>query len=374
MKTVLDQNIPAVQESFARHGTVVTADGRELDARLLSDADALVVRSVTPVGAELLAGTSVGFVGTATIGFDHLDTDYLDRAGIRWCSAPGCNADAAAQYSLAIMLLACRRLDRVLSECKVGIVGRGNVGGRLERMLNALRVTSRACDPPLADRGESGLCTMDDIRECDIISFHVPLTTHGPYPTRHMVDQAFLSQLPADTLLVNTARGEVAEGQALLSWLSAGSGHAALDVWPGEPEIDVELLRRVVVATPHVAGYSLDGKYRGTAMVYAQFRDWLGLEGVAEMHPGRRWQTLNHSAIHEAIGEACPVERDDRLIRALKGIRHGERAAAFDALRRDYPSRRDFVGWRIPDQARRSERQVLRALGFSPRLSGRSDS
>jgi erythronate-4-phosphate dehydrogenase len=209
---------------------------------------------------------------------------------------------------------------------------------------------------------------MDDLMDCDIITFHIPLTRSGPYPTLGLAGEALFSRLQAGSLLVNTSRGKVTKTQALQGWLATGRGHAALDVWPGEPEVDVPLLEAATVATPHVAGYSLDGKLRGTQMVYRQFCEWLNASPV---NPDLTSDLSvdnplgNHGLIVDnAILAACPVERDDAQMRKLAAVIPENRAASFDALRREYPERRDFCGWRVPPEASRECARTLQALGF----------
>jgi erythronate-4-phosphate dehydrogenase len=372
MRIVVDQNIPGVRRTFARHGHVLKVEGRSLDHARLADADALIVRSVTPVDQELLHDTGVGFVGTTTIGTDHLDTDYLGRAGIRWASAPGCNADAAAQYSLAMILLSLQRTESKPAQRRVGIVGRGNVGGRLLKLLSALGLSAIACDPPLADQGVTGLCAMEEIFACDVISLHVPLTRSGAYPTFQLFGGEELDSLQSGTLLVNSSRGAVIDGKALKDWLASERGHAALDVWPGEPDIDPELLNLATVATPHVAGYSQDGKYRGCEMIYAEFCDWLGIdreensirpsghESLPAISVGHGIETVVRAVLH-----ACPVKRDDAAIRTLLEIDRDLLPGAFDALRRDYPKRRDFGGWVLPEGLEGASRPLLLSMGFA---------
>jgi len=369
MKIVIDQNIPGVNETFAHHGRVFTVDGRHISKLHLRDATALIVRSVTSVNQDLLENTSIEFVGTATIGTDHLDIPWLQQRGIRWASAPGCNANAAAQYTLAMMVLASQRLGFPLSKRSVGIVGHGNVGSRVHQLLRSYGLRRlRVCDPPLADAGQAGLCGMEEISNCDVITFHVPLTPNGPYATRNLVDERFLSRLRTGTLLVNTSRGKVTERRALRRWLVSGQGHAAIDVWPDEPHIDLETLEAATVATPHVAGYSLEGKLRGTEMVYTQFCDWLkvppvdrGLLSGPGIDIGAESVWLK---LEDAIFSACPVIRDDAQLRKLKSINPDKRAAYFDKLRRNYPERHDFCAWRVPPATPQMLAKKLKTLGF----------
>ena len=369
MKIVIDQNIPGYEETFARHGEVLQVDGRKLIGEQLRDAQALIVRSITRVDAALLADSSVRFVGTATIGTDHLDISWLERHGITWACAPGCNADAAAQYTLAMMLLASRRLGFELKECSIGIVGFGNVGSRLCRLLKTWGVVRLTInDPPKAATGQCGLSDLDHIKQCDVVSFHVPLNTAGPFATQGMIGPRFLSCLKPHALLVNTSRGKVTESRALHDWLVSGRGFAALDVFPEEPEIDPGLIAACTVATPHIAGYSLDGKMTGTLMVYRQFCKWLStppaenkLLASLEMHALKPDQVQIPA---DAILASCPVQRDDANLRMVTGMSPAQQSAWFDTLRKDYPRRRDFAGWELPQDVPPAQAAILKNLGF----------
>ncbi|MGH8033811.1 MAG: 4-phosphoerythronate dehydrogenase [Lysobacterales bacterium] len=369
MQIVIDQNIVGANETFAHHGQVLRVDGRKLHPEQLRKAKALIVRSVTRVDSTLLENSPVRFVGTTTIGTEHLDTAWLEQNGITWAGAPGCNADAAAQYTLAMMLLSGQKIGFELSRCKVGIVGYGNVGSRLCRLLRALGHSQLTLnDPPRADTGQPGLSELEHITRCDVISFHVPLSMFGKHATYGMIDEEFFSRLKPGALLVNTARGKLMNSRPLLEWLRSGRGFAALDVFPEEPGMDLELLDACTVATPHVAGYSLDGKISGTLMVYRQFCDWLNSKPAEhtllrdlETHTFAPEQS---STLADAILTCCPVERDDENLRRIAGMEPGRRAAWFDILRRDYPPRRDFSGWIRPTDAPDSLAHILENLGF----------
>jgi len=352
MKIVIDRNIPGVDKTFVQHGDIERVDGRSLDRQQLLDADALITRSITRVDAGLLEGTPVRFVGTATIGTDHLDTIWLEQQGITWASAPACNSDAAAQYTLAMIWLACKRLERNPTDQSVGIIGRGNVGSRLQKLLTVLGISCVANDPPLADSGTSGLVSLDEALSQDIVCLHVPLTRIGPHPTIRM----------------NTARGNVLDGAALLSQLNSGRLHAALDVWPGEPQIDPELVKATTVATPHVAGYSDDGKLNGTLMVYKAFCAWLDEPPIAPVDDDSEILELDlHSVknpISSALKAACFVQNHDSAMRRLTDLAPKKRAMMFDRLRREYPSRRDFLAWRIHGIDKNTA-STFKMLGFS---------
>lgn len=368
MRIVIDRNIPDVDLSFAQHGDIERVDGRSLDRHHLINADALITRSVTRVDAGLLEDTAVRFVGTATIGTDHLDTSWLEQQGITWAAAPGCNADAAAQYTLAMIWLACERLKRNLSDQSVGIIGRGNVGSRLQKLLDVLGTSCVANDPPLADSGTMGLVSLDEALSQDIVCLHVPLIRHGPYPTFRMINPQRLTQMHDSALLVNTARGDVLDGAAFLSQLQGKRLHAALDVWPGEPRIDPELLKATTVATPHVAGYSVDGKRNGTRIVYEAFCTWLDEIAVTTVDDNSEVLDIDlHLAknpISAALKTACFVQKQDNAMRRLTDLAASERAILFDRLRCEYPSRRDFGAWRIRG-ADKNGASTLNWLGFS---------
>jgi erythronate-4-phosphate dehydrogenase len=369
MKIAVDENIPGVSETFSLHADVTRVDGRLLRKADVRNMDALIVRSVTTVDSALLTGTSVRFVGSATIGTDHLDIPWLDQQGIRWANAPGCNANAAAEYTLAMMILSCRRTGMELASSRIGIVGLGNVGSRLWRLLTEFGLKQfHLCDPPLAETGIPGLCALEQIAECNLVSFHVPLTVTGAHPTLHMANRQFLNSLPHGTLLVNTSRGKVLDAEALNLWLAAGLGFAALDVFPREPVEDDSLTKLLSVATPHVAGYSLDGKWNGTLMVYREFCDWLQVKeqvtGPLPQFEDHRLTVQQASSVEAAVLAACPVERDDRNMRetlTAAGVSGGK---LFDDLRRNYPERRDFAGWRVPENLPTNRTATLRALGF----------
>ena len=367
MRIAIDRNIPGVNETFAHHGDIDLVDGRTLDHRQLTNIEALITRSVTRVGPGLLEGTPVRFIGTTTIGTDHLDLAWLEQQGITWASAPGCNADAAAQYTLAMTWLACERLGRNLAGQRVGIIGRGNVGSRVQKLMNAIGAKTVANDPPLADQGEKGLVSLEEALAQDLICLHVPLSRGGPHPTFRMIDLGQLLLMSDSALLVNTARGDVVNGKSLLSQLNNGRLHAALDVWPDEPRIDPELVMATTVATPHVAGYSDDGKLNGARIVYTAFCAWLGEPPVIPVNDGSEVLELdlhtvkNH--ISSALEAACFVPRYDREMRGLASLTPEVRATNFDVLRRDYPSRRDFHAWQIRG-ANTESANTLRKLGF----------
>jgi erythronate-4-phosphate dehydrogenase len=369
MQIVADENIPGLDQTFARFGNIERCNGRAIPPQLLRNADVLLIRSISRIDRELLENSGLKFIGSATIGIDHVDLQAIQEAGIHFCHAPGCNADGAAQYTLAMMVLATRRAGLDLSQLRVGIVGCGNVGSRLKQLLVSAGVNEvLCCDPPLADAGRPGLVGMVEISHCNLVSFHVPLIESGPYPTHHLAHGEFFNRLAKGTLVVNSSRGQVIEPTAMLEWLSAGRGYAALDVWPHEPVIDTELLEKVIVGTPHVAGYSLDGKLNGTRMLFRQFLNWLGEKEASPLPPcppAPELLDLPYDADPESvILAACPVERDDCELRGIANNHVKVSPPQFDQLRRNYPARRDFAGIALRGTAPPNLVNVLDSLGF----------
>ncbi len=362
--------MPLLAETFGRHGEVQLFNGREICRADLAGAEVLLVRSVTRVNESLLSGTGIRFVGSATIGIDHLDTAWLEANNITWAHAPGCNANAASQYALAMMWLACERLQRDFRRQTVGIIGRGNVGGRLEQLLKVLNIPVKSCDPPLQDLGEPQLVCLDEVCTNSIISLHVPLTGSGKYPTKNLLDSKQLEKLRPGTLLVNTSRGGVIEKAGLLAKLYSGQLQAALDVWPDEPFIEAEMLEAVTVATPHVAGYSREGKQAGTEMIYRAFCKVFALNSVGDPASGFETLTLDFppattadEVLKTSIQSSSQVERDDAALRELPPFNPGDNRVHIDSLRAAYPERYEFKSHLVrglPD----ADKNLMEQLGF----------
>ncbi len=373
LKIIADENMPALDETFAPGNELVRLNGRQITRQDVKDADVLLVRSITHVNADLLDGSKVRFVGSATIGIDHLDTQWMTANNIAWANAPGCNADAAAQYTLAMMMLACKRLNKDFWRQSVGVIGYGNVGSRLVHLLKSLRVPVVACDPPLQELGQTNLVSMQEACSQSIVSLHIPLTLAGSYPTQHLFNQQILSQLSAGTLLVNAARGGVIDTFALLAELASKRLYAALDVWPDEPYIERKLLDRVEVATPHVAGNSVQGKRNGTHMIYLSY-----LQNFPDEKPAFDTRSVYNpsagildfsvdSSLEEVLQQliqcSCPVARDDQALRSLKDQPANGQQVQIDSLRRHYPRRLEFASWAYRGVAS-PVANTLKKLGF----------
>lgn len=375
MNLLIDENIPGAREAFARFGSVRLMAGRAIDAAAVRDADALLVRSVTRVDRALLAGSRVRFVATATAGTDHVRIAELDALGIRFAHAPGSNADSVVDYVLGVLGLA-YPAPRGLAGRTVGIVGCGQVGARLLVRLRALGVACRVYDPLLTRDIPPESCALQETLACDVLSLHVPLTREGAHATRHLLGARELARLRDDALLINAARGPVVDNAALLEAMRRRPAlRAALDVWEHEPRPDRALLARVLIGTPHIAGYAHDGKLRGARQVYAALRAFLGAGASPADPPELRpapagvLRAGDCSSWQQAV-LACydPRGDDARLRAAMLDEDEGARAAAFDRLRRDYPLRREFSAWRIGTAAAPGTpvHAALLAAGFAP--------
>lgn len=376
MLIVADENIPLLDAFFAGLGEIRRYPGRAIDRACVQDADVLLVRSVTQVDRALLAGSRVRFVGTCTIGTDHLDLAYFTEAAIHWSSAPGCNARGVVDYVLG-SLLTLADLDGVdLATRTYGVVGAGEVGGRLVQVLRGLGWKVLVCDPPRQAREGGDYVGLEQIlAECDVISLHTPLTRSGALPTWHLLDAARLAQLRQGAWLINASRGPVVDNAALRALLQAREDvQAVLDVWEGEPQVDLALADLCVIATPHIAGYSLDGRQRGTAQIYQAVCAWRGEPAqvqLAQLLP-RPW--LTQIGVHAGadlawtLASLCRAvydpRRDDADFRRSLSRDPQVQRAAFDALRKHYPPRREIEGLAVRVEGEAPAlRQMVQALG-----------
>ncbi|WAH57195.1 4-phosphoerythronate dehydrogenase PdxB [Pseudomonas silvicola] len=372
MLIVADENIPLLEEFFAGFGEIRRVHGRSVDADAVKDADVLLVRSITKVDRALLAGSNVRFVGTCTIGTDHLDLDYFAEAGIRWSSAPGCNARGVVDYVLSALVTLAELEGVSLAERSYGVVGAGQVGSRLIRVLRELGWQVKVCDPVRQAAEGGDYVTLDEIiAHCDVISLHTPLTRAGEQPTWHLLDEARLARLQPGAWLINAARGPIVDNQALKNLLIEREDvQAVLDVWEHEPSVDGELADLCVLATPHIAGYSLDGRQRGTAQIYQAYCAFRGeAPGIqlADLLPPPWLAEVALNGLAEpdlAMAMLCRAvydpRRDDADFRRKLTDNDAQQRSAFDALRKGYPtSRREIEGLRV------------RLDGYSPDLRKR---
>ncbi|BAQ73648.1 MULTISPECIES: 4-phosphoerythronate dehydrogenase PdxB [unclassified Pseudomonas] len=378
MLIVADENIPLIDEFFAGFGEIRRFPGRAIDRAAVEQADVLLVRSVTQVDRQLLEGSPVRFVGTCTIGTDHLDLDYFQQAGISWSSAPGCNARGVVDYVLGSLLTLAEIEGADLAQRCYGVVGAGEVGGRLIKVLRGLGWQVLVCDPQRqAAEGGDYVSLEQLIERCDVISLHTPLTRHGEHATWHLLDRQRLDRLKQGTWLINAARGPVVDNRALREVLLEREDlQAVLDVWEEEPTVDRELADLCVLATPHIAGYSLDGKQRGTAQIYQAYCRFLGQAeqvSLASLLPAP-WVpqvSLNANADPAwALAMICRAvydpRRDDADLRRSLVDDVARQRSAFDGLRKHYPERREVDGLQVRIQGESPVlSRIVRALGAS---------
>ncbi|MDR6913668.1 erythronate-4-phosphate dehydrogenase [Pseudomonas sp. 3296] len=378
MLIVADENIPLLDAFFSGFGDIRRVPGRSIDRATVEQADVLLVRSVTNVNRALLEGSNVRFVGTCTIGTDHLDLDYFQQAGITWSSAPGCNARGVVDYVLGSLLTLAEIEGADLTRRTYGVVGAGEVGGRLVKVLQGLGWNVLVCDPPRqASEGADFVSLEQIIEQCDVISLHTPLKKHGAQSTWHLFDKRRLGQLKPGTWLINASRGPVVDNAALRQVLLEREDlQAVLDVWEGEPEVDVALAELCVLATPHIAGYSLDGKQRGTSQIYQAYCEFLGQSAQVSLSDWLPAPWLSQVTLHAqadpawALAMLCrgvydPRRDDADFRRSLVGS-VSEQRAAFDALRKHYPSRREIDGLQVRIEGDSPELQkIVVALGAS---------
>lgn len=353
-KIVADERIPflrGVLEPYFRE--VVYLPGGGISRADVLDAAVLIVRTRTRCDAALLEGTPVRLVLTATIGYDHLDVDFLNGGGILWSNAPGCNAGSVRQYVMSALLRLALRHDFSLDGKVLGVVGVGHVGSLVAATGRALGMTVLLNDPPRErDEGGAGFVTLEHVcARADFLSLHVPLVEDGEWRTRRLADEALLSGLRRNAFLINTSRGEVCDGGALLRALERGLlAGAVLDVWEHEPDIDPELLRRVEIGTPHIAGYSVDGKANGTAHCVRKVAEFFGIDALRRWYPPRLPDAVRRGGdafarrpdLREIFlrNGSYDVAADDALLRS--------RPSDFELLRDSYPPRREG---RVPADA-----------------------
>jgi len=367
-----------VKDCFASIGDVKTLSGRQITPNVVADADILLVRSITAVNKKLLANSSVRFVATATIGFEHVDVDYLQKRGIGFASAPGSNANSVADYLVAALLLVGRKHEITLEGKSIGVIGVGNVGSRVAKKCKALGMNALLNDPPLARQtGDTKYRPLDELFDCDFITLHTPLTYEGQDKTIHLADEKFFGDLKDGCVFLNTSRGGVHDTAALKEAIQSGKlGAAVLDVWENEPNIDCDLLRIVDISTPHIAGYSLDGKIAGMIMIYKAAckyfnlqpryneKDFLPKPIVPEIVTGEPAGD-EQEILHQTVQQVYAIDRDDFNTREIAMVEPANRGKFFDALRKNYPVRREFQNTNIIlKQSRFALADALKGIGF----------
>ncbi len=383
MKIVADQQIPYAAQAFSEFAKVTICNGREMTAESIQDADVLLVRSVTAVNANLLEGSDVKFVASVTSGLSHIDLGYLQENDIGFAHAQGSNARSVAEYIFSSLFVLADQYDFNFQDKTIGVIGCGEVGSNVVKLLETMGVKIIINDPPLKnacandiDAGEK-YRDLQELFPADIITLHVPLTKNGSYPTHNLVDKIFLSQLNDDVILLNTARGGVIDEVALKNHLAShGSMKVVLDVWKDEPDIDLDLLAQSAIGTPHIAGYSTDGKLCAIEMIFESICNFFKLDykwNSALKLPDANSLLLpftsasdDKDVIRMAVLASYDVRSDSVALKCLPEVDVEQRGHYFDALRKNYPVRREFPTTLLHLPANRKILIVkLQQLGFN---------
>ena len=368
MKFTVDDAIPYLRGVLEPFGTVEYLPGKNITRQDLLETDAMIIRTRTKCDNSLLAGTPVKFIASATIGTDHVDLEAMKRLGIHFVNAPGCNAMSVAQYFASVVINEARRTKSDLAGKTLGIIGVGHVGSKVESVARALDMNVLRNDPPRqkAEGAHQFVPLETVLQEADYITLHVPLDQASEYRTYHLADEDFFNRLQKKPFFINASRGEVVDPNALKAALITHriSG-AALDVWEDEPEIDPALLNMVRYATPHIAGYSADGKANGTTMSIRALAEFYGIDDLKNFTvknvpvPGETDLILpQEDAVGTAVLSTYDVLRDDRILR--------ESPETFEKQRSRYPLRREFAAYRIKNciELNEPDLEVLQLLGF----------
>ena len=376
MKLIADENISFGKEAFSEFGEVTFAHGREINNDMLKNADALITRSITKVNEELLAGTNVKFVGTATIGTDHIDLDYLKGNGIAFSSAAGCNSNAVKEYVLAAVSHIFSKEGVDLAGKSIGIIGVGNIGSKLAAISESIGLEVVRNDPPLQrETGSNIYSDLEDALACNIISCHVPLNPEGIDKTFHLINEESLRLIKPGALLINSSRGPVVDNNALLARLEKQKDlFSTLDVWENEPGINNDLMNIVNLATPHIAGYSLEGKVNGTTMIYNALCDYLGTDhSWSPQMPEIQHRQIDISRaeskldlLNALFNHSYPIIEDDKLLREQNSVPEHQRGSHFDGLRKNYRFRRELQNYEVSgSQVKKEHRKIITDLGIN---------
>ena len=378
MKIIADANIPFVEECFSSFGDVTAMPAGEITADAVRDADILLVRSVTKVNEPLLEGSGVKFVASATSGFEHVDTDFVASRKIGFAYAPGSNANSVAEYVIAALLAVAKKHKFQLEGKSIGIIGAGHIGGKVAVKTSALGMDILLNDPPLGRQShDPKYLPLEELFDCDFITMHTPLTFEGIDKTFHLADEAFFDSLKDDAFFINTARGGSADTGALKDAIKSGKlAGAVLDVWENEPNVDNELILKAELSTPHIAGYSLDGKVAGLITVYEAACEFFNVEPeytaddfLPEPETGQITIDPDSGAeqniIADTVQQVYVINRDDFNTREILIVPGEERAKWFGDLRADYPVRREFGNTQIEfTQQSDSLAAKLKGIGF----------
>ena len=377
LKIVAGESIPYLQDAFQALGNLSILPGRTITALDLHDTQILLIRSITQVNKTLLQGTPVKFVGSASAGTNHLDTRYLQSQKIAFASASGSNANSVAEYVMAALLHLGKGSNLPLKGRTIGIVGVGNIGKLVKHKAEALGMHPILHDPPLAEFNPSFYSSLEETLSCDVVTLHTPLTTNGPYPTHHLLNERTFRWLKPSTVFINASRGEVVQTSALLNAITHNRiGPTIIDVWEHEPDIHWDLFQAVTLGTPHIAGHSLEGKANGTFMIYRALCHHLKIE--PQWHPEHslpppmvplieipHYSYSDQEQIRKTITQIYDIETDYQRMKEIHLASPNERPTLFDTCRKKYPIRREFKNSKLSFTHSNEElAHTLIGLGF----------
>ena len=356
MKIIVDENIPFGREAFENFGEVELHNGREINSSICKNGDALIVRTTTKVNEELLKNSSVKFVGTSTIGTDHIDQDYLNNSNIAFSSAAGCNSHSVAEYVFSALTYLTNKHDLNLSKLSIGVVGYGNIGKKVVAISDALGMRVVVNDPPLQrTTSERDFSTLEEALKCDIVTFHVPLNKSGVDKTIHLLSEENINLIKENAILINSSRGPVVSNEALKKRLEENNNiYTVLDVWETEPNYDYELLKLVDIGTSHIAGYSYEGKVTGTLMIYNALAKHLAVNPnwkpkLAEVVNNKieiSGIESDEELLQKIFNKSYNVMDDDKFLREGLSLPNDEKSEHFDKLRKNYKIRRELNNYR----------------------------
>lgn len=374
MKIIVDENIAFGEEAFSNFGSVELIHGRKINSSILKEAEILIVRSITNVNEDLLKETKIKFVGTATIGTDHIDKEYLKSKKIAFADAAGCNSHAVKEYVFTALLNIAEEKNLSLKNLTIGIAGIGNIGSKIVPLAKILGMEVLKNDPPLQRKtGSKDFVELEKILNADIITLHVPLNLKGKDKTFHLFDDKNLRRLKDGAVLINASRGPVVDGNALNNLIDKKNLTVVLDVWENEPKINIDLLKKVKFASPHIAGYTLEGKVNGTVMIYNSLCEFLNI--LPEWKPilpkvEKPLIKINkkkslESTLKEIFNEIYSIENDNKNMKNIILLKPEERGNFFDQLRKSYDLRREFNNYTIfPDEPDPELINILNEFGF----------
>lgn len=367
---VVDENI-AFPECFEFFGNVIKVKGRKISNPILKECDFLIVRSVTKVDEQLLKNTKVKFVGTATSGFEHLEIDFLSRNKIHFAVAKGCNSSAVAEYVITSIAKLLSDTTEELFDKTIGVIGFGNIGTKVAQMSQALGMKIKINDPPLnrVDKTFNSV-SLNEILNCEIITLHVPLTFQVKDSTFNLLDDK-LDLIKENTILINTSRGGIVNESKLLEVLNQKKIKLVTDVWINEPDVNIDLLAKSDISTPHIAGYSIEGKVNGTKMIFEQLNNFLGtdfkFDFFASQHEKETIEFNNDispKSLYELLKRIYNIESDSTAMKRMLFMKSQGRKEFFDELRKNFPLRKSFNDYLIKT-SNKSVKSILEGLRFN---------